>query len=405
MSTATAVAPTADIPSYDELIAGAHAMVGDVAERAVQCEADRRVSEEIIARFKATNLHRTIQPAAYGGYEMGFSALIETSFTLGRVCASTAWVCGLYMAHGWLAGLYPKEAQDEVWGADPDAVISGCYAAVGKATATAGGYRLSGRFPFSSGAPSADWNLCGVMLPLGLEGGPMPCFALVPKADYAIDWQSWRPVGLAGTGSFDVVVDDVFVPDHRVLRIPDAAGSAAPGAEVNANPLYRISLLTSVPFALATPSLGAAAGALEHFIVENRVRETHGAVVLGGKRIASFQTVQRRIGEAAARIDAGKALAERDVVAAEDEVQRAGATSMDRRLRNRLTQSFMAHEAQTAINLVFDAVGGRALQRDHPIQRAWRDVAAVNHHISLNFDAVASMYGQHRFGLPLEGQY
>ena len=405
MSIATVVAPRVDVPPYDELVAGACAMVGDVASRAAQCEADCRISDEIIERFKATTLHRTIQPAAYGGFEMGFSALLETSFTLATVCASTAWVCGIYMAHNWLGGLFPKQAQDEVWGEDPDAVISGSYAPVGKATTAAGGYRLSGRFPFSSGSPSADWNLCGVMLPLGPEGKPMPCFALVPKADYAIDWASWRPVGLAGTGSFDVVVDDVFVPDHRVLRIPDAACSAAPGADVNTNPLYRISLLTSVPFALAMPSVGAACGALEHFIEENRVRETHGAVVLGGKRIADFQTVQKRIGEAAVRIDAGRALAARDVVAAEDEARREGATSMDRRLRNRRTQSFMAHEAQTAINLVFDAAGGRTLQHDHPIQRAWRDVAAITHHISLNFDAVMSMYGQHRFGLTLEGQY
>ena len=405
MSIATAAAQAVDVPPHDALIAGAHAMVGDIASRAARCEADRRVSDAIIERFKATALHRTIQPAAYGGYEMGFSALLRTSFAFAEVCASTAWVCGLYMAHGWLGGLFPKEAQDEVWGGDPDAVISGSYAPVGKATAAAGGHRLSGRFPFSSGSPSSDWNLCGVMLPLGCEGGPVPCFALVPKADYAIDWASWRPVGLAGSGSFDVVVDDVFVPDHRVLRIPDAAGGAAPGANVNTNPLYRISLLTSVPFALAMPSVGAASGALAHFIEENRLRETHGALVLGGKRIADFQTVQKRIGEAAARIDAGRTLAKRDAAAAEDEARRQGATSMDRRLRNRRTQSFMAHEARSAINLVFDAAGGRTLQHDHPIQRAWRDVAAITHHISLNFDAVMSMYGQHAFGLPLEGQY
>ena len=405
MNTAPVAVPRLDVPSCDSMIAGVHAMVGDVASRAARCEAECRVSDAVIERFKATALHRTIQPAAYGGYEMGFSALLQTSFALAEVCASTAWVCGLYMVHGWLAGLFPKEAQDEVWGADPDAVISGSYAPVGRATPAAGGHRLSGRFPFSSGAPSSDWNLCGVTLPVGPEGRPVPCFALVPKADYAIDWASWRPVGLAGSGSFDVLVEDVFVPDHRVLRIPDAVRSAAPGAEANVSPLYRISLLTSVPFALAMPSVGAASGALSRFVAENRVRETHGAVVPGGKRIADFQTVQRRIGEAAARIDAGRTLAERDVAAAEDEVWREGRTSMERRLCNRRTQSFMTYEAQTAINLVFDAAGGRMLQHDHPIQRAWRDVAAITHHISLNFDAVMSMYGQYAFGLPPEGQY
>ena len=233
----------------------------------------------------------------------------------------------------------------------------------------------------------------------------MPAFTLVPKADYKVDWQSWRPVGLAGTGSFDIIVDDAFVPDHRVLRFSDAVASTAPGAEANNNPLYRISLLTGIAFTLAMPAVGAAAGALERFVDENKVRQTHGAVVLGGKRIADFQTIQKRVGEAAARIDACRLVAQHAVDAAEREVHTDGKSSMAIRLLARRTQSFIANEAKTAIDLIFDAAGGRCLQHGHPLQRAWRDVAAVNHHISLNFDAVMSMYGKFAFGLPLEGQY
>jgi alkylation response protein AidB-like acyl-CoA dehydrogenase len=309
------------------------------------------------------------------------------------------------MAHNWLGALFPKEAQDEIWGTNRDALISGSYAPVGKATPVEGGYRLSGRFPFASGCPGSDWNLCGAMLPVGPGGTPAPCFTIVPKADYTIDWRSWRTVGLSGTGSFDVLVDDVFVPSHRVLAFADAVGSTGPGAAAAANPLYRISLLTCVPFSLSTPAVAAASGALERFVDENRVRHTHGAVVLGGKKIADFQTVQKRVGEAAARLDACRLLARRDVEEAEAEARALGKTTLETRLRNRRTQAFVAHEAMTAMNLIFDAVGGRCLQHDHPTQRAWRDVAAVNHHISLNFDAVMSMYGQHLFGLPLEGQY
>jgi alkylation response protein AidB-like acyl-CoA dehydrogenase len=405
MSIATASAGAVKVPAYEDLIARGQALVPDFADRAAQTETDCRVSDELVERFRQTGLHKTLLPAAYGGYEMGFSALLDTSFAVAKVCASSAWVCGLYMAHSWFGGLFPKQAQDEMWGEDPGAFISGSYAPIGKATVVKGGYRLSGRFPFSSGVPGAAWNLCGAMLPIGPEGKPVPCFTLVPKADYKIDWQSWRPVGLAGTGSFDVIVDDVIVPEHRVLRFSDAVGSAAPGAETNTNPLYRISLLTGVAFTLAMPSVGAAAGALERFIDENKVRQTHGAVVLGGKRIADFQTIQKRVGEAAARIDACRLVAQHAVDAAEREVQTAGKSSMDVRLLARRGQSFIAHEAKTAVDLIFDAAGGRCLQHGHPLQRAWRDVAAVNHHISLNFDAVMSMYGQFAFGLPLEGQY
>jgi alkylation response protein AidB-like acyl-CoA dehydrogenase len=337
------------------------------------------VSDEAVGLFRETGLHKTLLPAAYGGYEMGFSAMLEVSFAIGKVCASSAWVCGLYMAHSWLGGLFPKQAQDEIWGEDPGAFISGSYAPIGKATVVEGGYRLSGRFPFSSGVPGAAWNLCGAMLPIGPEGKPVPAFTLVPKADYKIDWQSWRPVGLAGTGSFDVVVENAFVPNHRVLSFSDAVGSTGPGAESHTNPLYRVSLL--------------------------KVRQTHGAVVLGGKRIADFQTIQKRVGEAAARIDACRLVAQHTVDAAELQVRQDGKSSMAIRLLGRRSESFIANEAKTAIDLIFDAAGGRCLQHGHPLQRAWRDVAAINHHISLNFDAVMSMYGQFVFGLPLEGQY
>ena len=310
MSIATVSGHAVKTPAYEDLIARGHTLVSGFADRAAQCESDCRVSDEAVALFRETGLHKTLLPAAYGGYEMGFSALLETSFAIGKVCASSAWVCGLYMVHSWLGALFSKQAQDEMWGDDPGAFISGSYAPIGKATLEKGGYRLSGRFPFSSGVPGAAWNLCGAMLPIGPEGKPVPAFTLVPKADYQIDWQSWRPVGLAGTGSFDVIVDNAFVPDHRVLRFSDAVGSTAPGTESNTNPLYRISLLTGVPFALAMPAVGAAAGSLERFIDENKVRQTHGAVVLGGKRIADFQTIQKRVGEASARIDACRLVAQ-----------------------------------------------------------------------------------------------
>jgi alkylation response protein AidB-like acyl-CoA dehydrogenase len=152
MSFATAFA---EAPTYEDLIARGHALVPDFADRAARCESDCRVSDKSVEQFRETGLHKTLLPAAYGGYEMGFSALLETSFSIGKVCASSAWVCGLYMVHSWLGGLFPKKAQDELWGRDSGTFISGSYAPIGKATSVEGGYLLSGRFPFSSGSPGA----------------------------------------------------------------------------------------------------------------------------------------------------------------------------------------------------------------------------------------------------------
>ena len=139
MSIATASGHAFETPAYENLIARGHALVSDFADRASKCESDCRVSDEAVALFRETGLHKTLLPAAYGGYEMGFSAVLETSFAIGKVCASSAWVCGLYMAHSWLGGLFPKRARDEIWGEDPGAFISGSYAPIGKATGVEGG--------------------------------------------------------------------------------------------------------------------------------------------------------------------------------------------------------------------------------------------------------------------------
>ena len=123
MSIVTASVCAAPAPAYEDLIARGHALVPDFADRAARCESDCRLSDETVEQFRQTGLHKTLLPAAYGGYEMGFSALLETSFSIGKVCASSAWVCGLYMVHSWLGGLFPKKAQDE-FGAKTRALLS-----------------------------------------------------------------------------------------------------------------------------------------------------------------------------------------------------------------------------------------------------------------------------------------
>ena len=203
------------------------------ADRAARCESHCCVSDEAVEQFRETGLHKTLLPAAYGGYEMGFSALLETSFLIGKVCASSAWVCGLKMAHNSLGGLFPKKAQDELWGQDLGTFISGSYAPIGKATLVEGGYLLSGRFPFSSGSPGRHGKPLRGDVADKARGPASASFHLNPKGRLQARLESWRPVGLGGTGSFDVIVENAFVPDYRVLRFSDAVGSTAPGAKTN----------------------------------------------------------------------------------------------------------------------------------------------------------------------------
>src|SRR5262249_51351941 len=199
-----------------------------------------------------------------------------------QACASTAWVCGLLSAHQWMLGLFAAEAQDDVWGRNPDALVCGSYAPACNAIAAQGGFRISGRWSFASGCDNAQWAFCAARLPPQQEGGSSePAFLLVPRPDYRTD-DTGDPTGLAGTGSKTLVLDDVFVPQHRLLMFADAAAGKSPGSRLYANRLFAIPIYCQLSPCLAAGGVGAAMGALEDFVAATGQRLTRGAVT-GGK--------------------------------------------------------------------------------------------------------------------------
>jgi alkylation response protein AidB-like acyl-CoA dehydrogenase len=178
-----------------------------------------------------------------------------------------------------------------------------------------------------------------------------------------------------------------------------------PGAAVHENPLYRQSMLAAIPFTLVAPLLGMAEGALADFLEMAKVRTTRGAVAGGNNRMAEFATIQSRVAEATSSIDAARLMifhALEQVSAAAEEGTQA---NLDLRLRNRLRQSFSARLLVQAVDALFLASGGQGIFTSKPLQRAWRDAHAAAVHVSLNWDAVSTMYGQYALGLDPKGQY
>lgn len=403
---AAASAPdTSARPSFDDLRQRAQALVPTLRARAQDTERNRRVSSDTTELIREAGLFRLMQPARFGGYEYGFSELIEISFEIARGCGSTSWCAGLGIVHQWLLALFPLAAQEDVW-QNPDAILAGSYAPAGKIAVVPGGYRISGKWSFMSNGDNVEWYLLGTMFPPDKEGArPAPGFVLVPRAECTIE-DDWFTVGLAGTGSKSVVIsDEVFVPGHRRLTFAEASSNNPPGAQIHANPVYRVPFLAGVPVTLATPALGIVQGSIEEFVDWISVRTTRGAVVAGGNRMAEFATVQSRVAEAAAAIDAGKLLLQRDIREVEQGAARGEAISVAKRIRNRRDQAYATRLAVQGANALFEAVGGSGLNLSSGIQRAWRDVNSIARHISLNWDAVSSMYGQHQFGLEPKGQY
>jgi alkylation response protein AidB-like acyl-CoA dehydrogenase len=125
----------------------------------------------------------------------------------------------------------------------------------------------------------------------------------------------------------------------------------------------------------------------------------------GNNRMAEFPTIQIRVAEATASVDAARTILLRDLAAIAREVRETGEGSMQQRVTNRRGQVFAVNLAVRAVDMINAAMGGNGLAMSNPVQRAWRDVNAIGRHVSLNWDAVAAMYGQMALGLEPRGQY
>jgi alkylation response protein AidB-like acyl-CoA dehydrogenase len=374
--------------------------------RALATEKACRVPAENIAALRAIGYFDIVKPARFGGYEHDFDVLVDLNIELAKSCASTAWVAGLLAAHQWLIASFPEAAQRDVWDDNPDAVACGSYAPAAKAVRADGGWRLTGRWAFASGCDNAQWSLCAALLPSEADETKLvPAFLLVKAADYTID-DTWNVVGLAGTGSKTLVLNDVFVPAHRVLSFAETTSGQTPGARVYAdNPAFSIPMLCNIPSCLASTAVGAAAGALDDYLARTSKRVTRGAVAGNNNKMAEFPTIQLRVAEAAACIDAARQTLLRDLTDRASTVRAGGQVSIEDRIISRRGQAFSVGLAIRAVEALNASTGGLGLDLGNPVQRAWRDANAVGRHISMNWDAVGTMYGQMVLGLVPQGQY
>jgi 3-hydroxy-9,10-secoandrosta-1,3,5(10)-triene-9,17-dione monooxygenase len=382
-------------PGLGELTARAEALVPVLRERAARAEELRRLPDETIADLHETGLFRILQPRRVGGSELPFRSIVELVAIIGRGDGSTAWVLANLAAHHWLLGMCPARAQDEIWGEDPDNLIgSALIFPRGRARKVPGGYRLTGRWPFSSGVDAAGWNLIGAIAQDEDAGTAGPHIFLLPKSDYTVI-DTWQVIGLAGTGSKDVAVEDVFVPDYRTLAVENIAGGPNPGSAVNPAVLYQLPAISLFAFCIAGVSLGIAQAAIEHFAASTRTRLSS----YTGRNLADFNTVQVHLAEAAAYADAARAIMLGDCDEATAIVADGRTPSLDQRARYRRDGAFAATMCTKAVDVLFAATGGGAIYARNPMQRAFRDVHAANAHYVLNWDINGAMYGRVALGL------
>jgi 3-hydroxy-9,10-secoandrosta-1,3,5(10)-triene-9,17-dione monooxygenase len=384
---------------YDEAMRRARQMVPILRERAARSEDARVLIRENEQLLHESGLLRFHQPRSFGGMELDFVAVVDIPAELARGCPSTAWNVGNLGCHHWILGYYDPATQHEVWDANPDALIASSIAlAAGRGRKADGGFVINGRWPFSSAVDNSDWNMLAVSIYGDDDKTPIDWrLCLVPKSDYEII-DTWYAMGMAATGSKDVAVSELFVPERRALPLLRCrGGSEHPGAALNPGALYRIPIVAASSHPLAPAALGAAEGAYELFIERMAAR----AGTYTGARVADFQAVQIKVARARCLIDSARDLLRQSAIAFQAAAQRNEAPDLETKLRFRAHSAFAVNQSREAVETLWSCYGAQGLYTRDPLQRHLRDVLAINQHFSFNFDIAGGAYGL----LALGGRY
>jgi len=348
-----------------ELVEKAKLLAPQFAEAATGDDQLRRLSDSTWNHLLDGGFLRCLQPARWGGGEVNMVEYIDATIEISRASPSAGWVAGVIGVHPWQLALFSERAQREMWGEDPATMHSSSYNPTGKAEKVAGGYKVSGRWSFSSGCDHCKGvNLGAVAGVEDIGGAKVPDFRsfLLMREQYRID-DNWHVAGLKGTGSKDIVVEDAFVPDYRTQSHLDyAMNRPLPGQGLNDGPLYRLPWSVVFNMALAASVLGSARGFVDTWIDLTKDRK------LGfGLKAADDSLSQRRLAEAIWAIDVTIAKMRADATELWQMAEAREAASMSQRAQIRWNMNRGCEIVAETIGDLFRAATGRAIFLDHPL--------------------------------------
>jgi len=354
-----------------------------------------RLTDTMATTLKETGLVRLLQPVEHGGYEAHPCDFLEAVMNVGVAAPSAGWVSGVVGVHPWEIAMMDPRLQEEIWGEDPDTWTASPYAPFGRATRVDGGFLFTGQWPYSTGTDHSEWVILGgfVLDKDGEIGGPpdMRHF-VIPRKDYEIVEDSWNVMGLQGTGSKDVRMKDVFVPEHRVVEAMKMVEGAYEDRQAG-KPLYGVKFPITFSAAIAAGTQGIAQGALAvyHDYMTTRV-SVAGNVA---KNDAAHLVVY---GEAAADVAASRSHLLSSMRELFDHVSRGGEVSYDQRLVFRRDQVRASRRAADAIDRIYKISGASGIRTDFPNERYWRDLQVGLSHVCNVAENIYAAWGAHDLG-------
>ena len=394
MSSATDTRSTAKVPDAVELVARVKELQPLIRKNAAQGEKDRRVVEESIQALTDAGLFKVAVPKRYGGYETSMRTMLDVSSAVAEADGGTSWVVTLTNVCAWLVGLFPEKAQDEVFGANPDAKVSGVIAPTATTRKVDGGWRVTGRWYYNSGSLHADWAALGVPV-TNTDGAVVDQgLVLIPTSEMTLE-DTWFVAGMRASGSNCLIADDVFVPEHRMLSIPAAIEGDYP-SELTEEAFYRSAFVGILALVLVGPQLGMGRAALD--IVTSKAAKKPISYTFFEAQSDSV-AFQLQIAEAAQMIDTATMHAYR----AADDIDQAAARGVYpdslTRARIRADTGLVADKITKAIDILLSAHGAGSFAEINPLQRIWRDSAVAARHA-----VVAPMVSYEVYGKALLGR-
>ena len=373
----------------EQLVDRARALGPAIQARAAETEGLRSLPAASVDDLIGAGFARALTPARFGGLQLGWDTAFEVSRLISSADASHGWCTGLLMEMAHFCGYLHPDAQEELWANGPDVPIASSVIPMAEIVPDGDGFRVTARSPFVSGINHAAWTLVAGFI--RHPDGPDWCLALIPASDYEI-LDTWKTVGMCGTGSNTIVVNDVHVPATHILRMSEVREGDAAGSRFHDAHLYRLPWLSYGPLCFVTPMLGATQGAFSAFTEWCRSRVTS-----TGSAMADQPIVQVKLAEAAGNIDAAELLLRRAV----DVTLDSELPTLELRARSIRDYGYSCRRLVAAIDSIMSMAGSSGFAETNVIQRTWRDVHFMSSHISMS-DSGQIHWARMELGLGLQ---
>jgi alkylation response protein AidB-like acyl-CoA dehydrogenase len=366
-----------------------------IAEYALKSEQLGYPHPKVWEAIRATGFFYHFMPKAYGGCEFGPEDFFLTARVIAEACPSTGWAVTFTVEHNWIASLYPKEAQDKFFAGDRYMIAPAVSTPPGRATKVPGGYKLSAHWKWGSGVMHSNWCIGMAMLPGEGDAQPTTIWMAFPLSEATV-LDTWHVSGLAATGSNDIVVEDLFVPDHMVVTAADLQFGTTPGAKLHNSPIYRMPSNTFLALVTSAPIIGAARGAVEIFRERLKTRKVTGTQAIVGEK-ANYQVMLARADLMVRTAELLLQTLARDVFKRAESGQNHDVPA---RMMNVAQNAYASRLAREALRLIIDNAGSSVHMLSDPLQRLARDANVACGHLIQDFECLAEQYGRSMLGLP-----